>query len=234
MTEVDAKQQVFELRMDSLLHDAVEGDMVRVQQILLNLLSNAVKYTPRGGSIQLEVRELPQAKSGIGCYQFIVGDNGIGMTEAFQEKIFLPFERAEDSRVVEVQGTGLGLAITQNLVRMMNGMIEVSSRLNEGTQFIVTLYFPLVLEVESDLAAPTVPVSEKQNRNWRILLVEDNDLNREIAKELLEAEGILVEEAMNGAMAVDKFTQADVGYYDLILMDIQMPVMNGYVAAADH
>ncbi len=230
-TEVDAKQQVFELRMDSLLHDAVEGDMVRVQQILLNLLSNAVKYTPRGGSIQLEVRELPQAKSGIGCYQFIVGDNGIGMTEAFQEKIFLPFERAEDSRVVEVQGTGLGLAITQNLVRMMNGMIEVSSRLNEGTQFIVTLYFPLVLEVESDLAAPTVPVSEKQNRNWRILLVEDNDLNREIAKELLEAEGILVEEAMNGAMAVDKFTQADVGYYDLILMDIQMPVMNGYVAA---
>lgn len=153
------------------------------------------------------------------------------MTEAFQEKIFLPFERAEDSRVVEVQGTGLGLAITQNLVRMMNGMIEVSSRLNEGTQFIVTLYFPLVLEVESDLAAPTVPVSEKQNRNWRILLVEDNDLNREIAKELLEAEGILVEEAMNGAMAVDKFTQADVGYYDLILMDIQMPVMNGYVAA---
>ena len=153
------------------------------------------------------------------------------MTEAFQEKIFLPFERAEDSRVAEVQGTGLGLAITQNLVRMMNGMIEVSSRLNEGTQFIVTLYFPLVLEVESDLAAPTVPVSEKQNRNWRILLVEDNDLNREIAKELLEAEGILVEEAMNGAMAVDKFTQADVGYYDLILMDIQMPVMNGYVAA---
>ena len=110
-------------------------------------------------------------------------------------------------------------------------MIEVSSRLNEGTQFIVTLYFPLVLEVESDLAAPTVPVSEKQNRNWRILLVEDNDLNREIAKELLEAEGILVEEAINGAMAVDKFTQADVGYYDLILMDIQMPVMNGYVAA---
>ena len=230
-TEVDAKQQVFELRTDSLLHDAVEGDMVRVQQILLNLLSNAVKYTPRGGSIQLEVRELPQAKSGIGCYQFIVGDNGIGMTEAFQEKIFLPFERAEDSRVVEVQGTGLGLAITQNLVRMMNGMIEVSSRLNEGTQFIVTLYFPLVLEVEADLDIPALSVSEKQNRNWRILLVEDNDLNREIAKELLEAEGLLVEEAMNGAMAVDKFTQAAVGYYDLILMDIQMPVMNGYEAA---
>ena len=228
--EVTQKHQDLQIDLQELQHQDVSGDLVRVQQILLNLLSNAVKYTPDGGRIRLSVKEKLSSTSGVGCYEWIVEDNGIGMSEAFQKRIFSPFERAADSRVSKIQGTGLGLAITQNLVRMMNGTIQVESCLNKGSRFTVTLYLKLADE-ESPRDEPP-PVAEKISfqHQWRILLVEDNDLNREIAKELLEIAGLQVEEAFNGKAALELFQQSQPGYYQLILMDIQMPVMDGYLA----
>lgn len=148
------------------------------------------------------------------------------------EKLFEPFERAEDARTSSVQGTGLGLSIAQSLVRMMNGTIEVESRLNQGSRFITTIYLRLsnaLREKENVKSLSQAPLSS--DRQWRILLVDDNDLNREIARELLEMEGLIVEEAANGQAALDRFYDSLPAYYDLILMDIQMPVMNGYEAA---
>lgn len=230
--ESDGKQQHLQLQMGQLVHEDVVGDMVRVQQILLNLLSNAVKYTQEGGKIRVEMKEMLPSAGGLSCYQIIVEDNGIGISEAFKEKLFQPFERAEDSRVSKVQGTGLGMSITQNLVRMMNGAIEVESRINEGTRFTVTVCLKLCDGLRKEGRTRTAGGDRVSlSGRWNILLAEDNDLNREIAKELLEMENIHVEEAVNGKEAVEKFCCSPEGYYHLILMDIQMPVMNGYDAA---
>ncbi len=232
LQETEGKNQRLTVEIGQLIHDNVEGDMVRIRQILLNLLTNAVKYTPEHGTIRLIVNELLSSDSGIGCYQFIVEDNGYGISEEFMEKLFEPFERAEDARTSSVQGTGLGLSIAQSLVRMMNGTIEVESRLNQGSRFITTIYLRLsnaLREKENVKSLSQAPLSS--DRQWRILLVDDNDLNREIARELLEMEGLIVEEAANGQAALDRFYDSLPAYYDLILMDIQMPVMNGYEAA---
>lgn len=228
--ESESKQQQLIFDSSDLQHSTVWGDMVRVQQILINLVSNAVKYTPEGGHIQVRVQELP-ASGDICCYQIMVQDDGIGMEESFLKRLFEPFERAVDSRVSKIQGTGLGMFITQNLVEMMNGTIQVKSELNKGSCFMVTIYLKPV-----DQEAPNVLPVEKQSskisftKHWHILLVEDNDLNREIAKELLEMEGLEVDEATDGQKAVEKFIVSALGHYHLILMDLQMPIMNGYDA----
>ena len=261
--DTEQKEQHLEVYVGDLSHDAVYGDLVRVKEILLNLLSNAVKYTPKKGCIRAALEEKPSGKDHVGCYEFTVEDNGIGMSPAFQEKMFTPFERAADARVRGIQGTGLGLAITRNLVQMMNGTIQVESRLDEGTRFVVTVFMKLAGEKpEEDGQAPGKakdkagePAGEKAGAQTagekagrchntgnpsgtaafepgaRILLAEDNDLNREIVQELLMLQGLETACAVNGREAVDLFAGNPPGTYALILMDTQMPVMNGYEAS---
>ena len=232
-TDIGRKGQHLSVHMQGLGHDAVYGDMVRVKEILLNLLSNAVKYTPENGTIQVSLEEKLSSQSGVGCFEFIVEDDGIGMSPEFQEKMFTPFERAEDERVSQIQGTGLGLPITRNLVQMMNGTIGVESHLNKGTRFVVTIYLKLVdqdkTRRQEQEAISEVPRTFRPGT--RILLAEDNELNREIVKELLSLCGLEITCAVNGREAVELFEKNPPGTYGLILMDIQMPVLDGYGAS---
>ncbi len=213
-------------------HEAVLGDAARLQQVFVNILGNSVKYTPPGGLLEIEVRERESRQHGYGCYDFIFRDNGVGMDEAFVQHIFDPFSRAEDSRVSSIEGSGLGMTIAQNIVRRMGGKIAVRSRLGAGSQFTVTLF---LRQSVSEEAAPSPEETEDGRtvslQGRRLLLAEDNELNREIACEILGGVGAEVECARDGQEAVDLFTQREPGYYDLILMDIQMPVLDGFGAA---
>lgn len=232
--DMDSRKQELSIDIKEMAHHAVYGDAVRVKQILINLLSNAVKYTPDRGRISVSLEEKLSSESGVGCFEFVVEDNGIGMTPEFLEKLFMPFERAEDSRVSQVQGTGLGLAITRNLVQMMNGTIRVESWLNRGTRFIATIFLKLAQE-ETGEGAPDSGNEEAPAPfppGTRVLLAEDNELNREIVVELLAMFGITAVCAVNGQEAVERFKADPPGTYSLILMDIQMPVMDGYTAAS--
>lgn len=356
-----------QVRIQDIVHEDVLGDSLRIQQAFVNIMGNAIKYTPDGGRITLTVAEKPISQPGTGCYEFTFEDNGIGMTREYVEKIFLPFSRAEDSRVSKIQGTGLGMPITQNIVRMMNGSIEVESEPGKGSRFTATIflklqetelldtsgleglfvlvadddriscestcgmleeigmegewvlsgrealekvterhreakdYFAVILDwkmpdmsgVETTrgirkVVGNDVPIIILSAYDWtdieyearaagvngflckpvfksgltrlfrtligdeaeeqaqepavretmeaddltgkRVLLVEDNDINREIASEILGMTGLCVEEAVDGKQAVDLFERSEEGYYDMVLMDIQMPVMNGYQA----
>ena len=363
-----AHNHQFSVHLEQIEHEEVTGDSLRIQQVMTNILSNAVKYTPDGGKIVFSIAERPSRVHGMGCYEFTVEDNGVGMTLEFQKVLFEPFTRADDKRTTKIQGTGLGMAIARNIVNMMDGHIRVESAPGKGSRFTVTIFLRLraqadqkleelanlpVLVVDDDEAScegtvgilneigmeaewvnsgekavartvdrhaqgedyfailmdwqmpgmngieatrairqkvgrevpiivltaydyvgieqeareagvnefitkplfrsrltaalknlvegrPHLPVQDDSlaemshcpGKGKRILLVEDNALNIEIAKEILEMSGAAVEVAENGRSAVEKFTEAPVGYYDLIFMDIQMPVMNGYEAAA--
>ena len=364
---IDEHRHNFEVHVDRIEHEAVCGDSLRIQQVFVNLMSNAVKYTPDGGNIIFSIKEKPNGFSELGCYEFSIADNGIGMTPEFQKIMFEPFSRADDHRTTKVQGTGLGMAITQNIVNLMNGSIKVDSAPGKGTKITVTIYLKLqeskreqekelldlpVLVVDDDktccestvatlkdigiagewvltgrqavercyarhetgrdyfavivdwkmpemngietarkirervgkdvtiiiltsfefseieeearaagvdafIAKPlfrsrltatlrqfTSGKKEKSARNLledfaktdytskRILLVEDNELNREIAAEILGMTGVAVDIAENGKIAVEKVVAAPEKWYDLIFMDIQMPIMNGYEATA--
>lgn len=232
--EAENRKQKYEAQIRGLKHGTVCGDAVRIKQILINLLSNAVKYTPVGGRIGLSLDENLSGENGVGCFEFTVEDNGIGMAPEFIDRLFMPFERAEDPRVSRIQGTGLGLAITKNLVSMMNGTIQVESRMDVGTKFVVTIYLKLAGDGETFRTEPpaeALPVKKQFKPGLRVLLAEDNELNREIVEELLALSGITVESASNGQEAVDLFCASPPGTYGLILMDIQMPVLSGYGAA---
>ena len=364
---IDEHHHQLEVHIEHIEHEAVCGDSLRIQQIFVNLMSNAVKYTPDGGNITFTIKEKPNGFSELGCYEFSIEDNGIGMTPEFQKIMFEPFSRADDHRTTKVQGTGLGMAIARNIVNLMNGDIQVESAPNKGTKITVTVYLKLqenekeqekelldlpVLVVDDDktccestvatlqeigiagewvltgkeavercaarhktgrdyfavildwkmpemdgiatarrirecvgedvtiiiltsfefseieeearaagvdafMAKPlfrsrltatlrqfTSGKKEKNARNYledfaktdytgkRLLLVEDNDLNREIATEILGMTGVTVETAENGKIAVEKVAAAPENWYSLVLMDIQMPVMNGYEATA--
>lgn len=228
--DVQAKHLNLNIDAANILNDAVYCDKLRINQILLNLLSNAVKYTEQNGRISLNVTEKTGAPKGYSNYEFRVKDNGIGMSEDFVSHIFEPFERERNSTVSGIKGTGLGMAITKNIVDLMHGTIEVKSRQGEGTECIVLLTLRLDNE-HSEKETVKVPSETTEHiRGGRILLVEDNDLNQEIAMVILENSGFSVEVADNGQIALDMVKNSDAGYYDLILMDIQMPVMNGYDA----
>lgn len=364
---IDEHHHQLEVHVEHIEHEAVCGDSLRIQQVFVNLMSNAIKYTPDGGNITFTIKEKPNGFSELGCYEFSIADNGIGMTPEFQKIMFEPFSRADDHRTTKVQGTGLGMAITRNIVNLMNGDIQVESAPNKGTKITVTVYLKLqkdekeqekelldlpVLVVDDDktscestvetlreigiagewvltgkeavercyarhetnsdyfavildwkmpemdgietarrirecvgqdvtiiiltsfefseieeearaagvdafMAKPlfrsrltatlrqfTSGKKEKDARNYledfaktdytgkRLLLVEDNDLNREIATEILGMTGVTVETAENGKIAVEKVAAAPEHWYSLVLMDIQMPVMNGYEATA--
>ena len=364
---IDEHNHQLEVHVEHIEHEAVCGDSLRIQQVFVNLMSNAVKYTPDGGNITLTIKEKPNGFSELGCYEFSIEDNGIGMTPEFQKIMFEPFSRADDHRTTKVQGTGLGMAIARNIVNLMNGDIQVESAPNKGTKITVTVYLKLqenekeqekelldlpVLVVDDDktccestvatlqeigiagewvltgkeavercaarhktgrdyfavildwkmpemdgiatarrirecvgeevtiiiltsfdfseieeearavgvnafMAKPlfrsrltatlrqfTSGKKEKNARNYledfakenyagkRILLVEDNELNREIATEIIGMTGVTIDIAENGKIAVEKVMEAPEKWYDLIFMDIQMPIMNGYEATA--
>ena len=364
---IDEHRHNFEVHVDRIEHEAVCGDSLRIQQVFVNLMSNAIKYTPDGGNITFSIKEKPNGFSELGCYEFSIADNGIGMTPEFQKIMFEPFSRADDHRTTKVQGTGLGMAIAQNIVNLMNGSIKVNSAPGKGTTITVTIYLKLqesekeqekelldlpVLVVDDDktccestvatlkdigiagewvltgreavercyarheagcdyfavildwkmpemdgietarkirervgkdvtiviltsfefseieeearaagvdafIAKPlfrsrltatlrqfTSGKKEKNARSLlesfaktdytskRVLLVEDNELNREIAAEILGMTGVAVDIAENGKIAVEKVVAAPEKWYDLIFMDIQMPIMNGYEATA--
>ena len=366
-TSIDEHHHSFEVHIDHIEHEAVCGDSLRIQRVFVNLMSNAIKYTPDGGHIIFSIREKPNGFSELGCYEFTIEDDGIGMTPEFQKIMFDPFSRADDHRTTKVQGTGLGMAITRNIVHLMNGDIEVDSAPNKGTKITVTVYLKLqesekeqekelvdlpVLVVDDDrtccestvatledigidgewvltgteavercrarhknnsdyfavildwkmpgmdgietarniracvgedvtiiiltafefseiedearsagvnafIAKPLFRsrltatlrqfVSGKKEKNVRncledfanadysgkrILLVEDNELNREIAIEIMGMTGAEIDVAENGKIAVDKIADAPENWYDLVFMDIQMPIMNGYEATA--
>lgn len=237
---VDAKQHNLKVNSLKLEHENVIGDAMRLQQVFMNILGNAIKYTPAGGNLEIEISEKPSKIHGYGCYEFIFKDNGIGMSKEYLEKIYEPFSRAEDSRVSKVEGSGLGMTIAMNIVSMMNGHISVQSKEGEGSQFTVTVF----LKLPEDMIQDTEFLEENKQEVFgkgkfskedfsgkRILLVEDNELNREIAAEIIGSTGIIVECAENGRLAVEKFKEMGEWYYDLIFMDIQMPVMNGYEAS---
>ncbi|MDO5350622.1 MAG: response regulator, partial [Lachnospiraceae bacterium] len=360
------KKHNFHVRIAHVEHEHVIGDSMRMQQIFMNILGNAVKYTPPGGTIEMEINEKTSHIYGYGCYEFIFRDNGIGMSKEFQEKLFEPFSREEDSRVSKIEGTGLGMTIARNIARRMGGDITVESESGKGTQFVATLFFKLqnteapntekladlpVLVADDDKASgemtclildnigmrgeyvlsgreavervveqhqadedffavildwkmpdmdgietakeirrqagPDVPIIILSAYDWsgveeearcagvngfiskplfksrlvylfnqiaeterkqelaerelsggidlsgkRVLLVEDNELNREIAEEIIGQTGVLVESAENGKEALERFEAMGENYYDMIFMDIQMPLMNGYEATA--
>ncbi len=236
---VKEKQHELVVSADEVVHKEVIGDSIRLQQAFVNILSNAVKYTPPGGRIEMIVREKQNQQRKIGCYEFIFRDNGIGMTPEFLQKIYEPFERASDVRVNKEQGTGLGMAITKNIVEMMDGSIKIESEPGKGTTFTVTIFLKL-RESESALrenvqvksSGSLSTLSQKDFSDRRVLLVDDNELNREIAYEILKMTGLEIDMAENGKKAVEKFEETPLYYYDMIFMDIQMPVMNGYEAAS--
>ncbi|WP_293662429.1 PAS domain-containing hybrid sensor histidine kinase/response regulator [uncultured Phascolarctobacterium sp.] len=230
------KKHTFTMNIAPELCVNVLGDKLRLKQLLLNILANAIKYTPFHGHISLEVRETHvRLRDTIG-YEFIITDNGIGMTPEFTAKIFEPFARASDSRTSEIEGTGLGMTIALNIARMMNGTIEVQSVLGEGSAFKAIVYLqPREQEAgRSKALMQTASIDKLQElafQGKRVLLAEDNELNLEIAVELLKYAGLEITTAKNGLEALDKFKAAPPGTYNLILMDIQMPVMNGLEAA---
>lgn len=205
-------------------------DGLKLKQIELNILGNAVKYTPAGGSIRYFVRQLGPAENGRATYRCSVKDTGVGMSQEFCQHVFDAFERERNGAEAQTEGSGLGLAITKRLVEEMGGSISCRSQLGKGSEFVWDL--PLKVGGQADLDREAPVKAETLNAaGLRVLLVEDNRLNMEISRDLLESEGFAVEEAENGAVAVDKVKAAPGGYYDLVLMDIQMPVMDGYAAA---
>lgn len=230
------KKHHFTLTKAPELRDNVLGDKLRLKQLLLNILANAIKYTPPYGSISLEVRETHSRLHDTIGYEFIITDNGIGMDSEFAAKIFEPFARASDSRTSEIEGTGLGMTIALNIARMMNGTIDVQSTLGKGSAFKATVYLRPHQQIRrsSKASAPAAGIDSLQEiscRGKQVLLVEDNELNLEIAVELLKYAGLNITTAKNGLEGLDKFKAAPPETYALILMDIQMPVMNGLEAA---
>lgn len=231
--QADAHAKELDLYMDAvdIQHENICCDNLRLNQVLLNLLSNAVKYNKRGGMVVLKVSEKVSDVPDFANYEFRVKDTGVGMSKEFVKHIFEPFERERNSTVSGIWGTGLGMTITKNIIDRMNGSIEIISEQGVGTECIVSLTFRLHStknEAKSDREEAAAPSAEL--RTGRILLVEDNELNQEIAEAILEGVGFSAEVASNGQIAVEMLKNSEPGYYKMVLMDIQMPVMNGYEA----
>ena len=213
----------------------VYADAGRLNQLILNILGNAVKYTPEGGSVTCTVTQLPGAEEGYGLYSFSVRDTGIGMSPEYIQTIYEPFSREKSSTISHVEGTGLGMSIVKRLADLMKGTIHIESELGRGTDITVTVPFRLQENSDADTAEASDPAANLDFlRGRRVLLAEDNDMNREIATELLEEQGLLVEPAEDGDIAVEKIRAAldrgEPAYYDFVLMDIQMPRMDGFAA----
>ena len=228
--QADSKGQTL-MVTTQLQYPYIYADIPHLTEICTNLVSNAVKYTGAGGTIRCDVTQKPGEKEGWCDTVVTVADNGIGMSQEFQKHIFEPFERERTSTVSKVEGSGIGMGIVKKLVGLMGGTVEVESRIGVGSTFIVTIPCRIASEDETQAKRETNPSDQKCLCGTRILLTEDNDLNAEIAVELLQEEGCTVDRAKDGVECVDMLEKAANGTYQLILMDIQMPVMNGYDAA---
>lgn len=231
--QTDAKKQKFEIKIQNLEHKWLLGDSMRLLQILNNLLSNAYKYTPAGGTICIEVQEMEQSSSSYAKLCFKVMDNGIGMSRKFLAKIYDSFTREERSVTNTIQGTGIGMSIVKSLVDLMGGSIDVESMQGKGTCFELILDFRIPEKTVTDCSKQKEEKEEtdtSQLRGMHFLCAEDNELNAEILKELLHMEGAECVICPNGRTVVENFEKSAPGDYDMILMDVQMPVMNGYEA----
>ena len=224
-TQLEGKGIRFSVSCDAA-HPWVLLDKIRLNRALMNLLCNAGKFTGKDGKVSISLRETA-CDADTGSYEIRVTDTGIGIGPDFIEKLFMPFERERTSTVSKIQGTGLGMAITKSILDLMGGTIEVQSRQGEGTEFIITLSLPLVETGEDSTRAS----GRADFTGTRVLLVEDNEINMEIAAAILEQAGFAVDRAENGQAAVDRVSASAPGDYQLILMDIQMPGMDGYAAA---
>lgn len=229
---IDAKHLNFTLDATGIVHDCAYVDKLRLNQVLLNILSNAVKFTNPGGNISLKVVETESVKEGYANYNFTITDSGIGIGPEFLAHIFEPFSREHTSTVSGIQGTGLGMAITKRLVDMMGGTIGANSERGKGTSFFLTLPCKVCYACPSSPVATVDKEREVSIKGMRILLAEDNELNQEITCAFLREYGAEVECVNDGTLAVEKVITNHAGYYGLILMDVQMPVMNGYEASA--
>ena len=230
--QIAERNQTLMVIKENIRHEWVNGDQVHLMQIFSNLLSNAVKYTQEGGKIQFLVEECETKSSVYAKYRFLVSDNGMGMSADFKDTIFDAFTRAESSMTNKIQGTGLGMAITKNLVEAMGGTIDVESELSQGSCFEVLID----LRIAEDRFVSSAEQAEKDEpagnvlKGMRFLCAEDNELNAEILMELLKIEGAECTICENGKRVLEAFEQSAPGDYDMILMDVQMPVMNGYEA----
>lgn len=231
-SQIYEKKQTLTIIKESIRHEWVNGDRVHLMQIFSNLLSNAVKYTQEGGEIQFFVEECETKSSVYAKYRFVVSDNGMGMSAEFKDTIFDAFTRAESSLTNKIQGTGLGMAITKNLVEAMGGTIDVESELGQGSCFEVLIDLKIAEDRTVALAAQEETDEQDGNilQGMRFLCAEDNELNAEILTELLKIEGAKCTICENGEEILKAFEQSVPGDYDMILMDVQMPVMNGYEA----
>ena len=231
-SQIDEKNQTLTIIKENIRHEWVNGDQVHLMQIFSNLVSNAVKYTQEGGKIQFLVEECETKSSVYAKYRFLVSDNGMGMSADFKDTIFDAFTRAESSMTNKIQGTGLGMAITKNLVEAMGGSIDVESELSQGSCFEVLID----LRIAEDRFVSSAEQAEKDEpagnvlKGMRFLCAEDNELNAEILMKLLKIEGAECTICENGKRVLEVFEQSAPGDYDMILMDVQMPVMNGYEA----
>ena len=226
--QMDEKSQSFEIHVENISHEWVHADSVHLMQIFSNLLSNAVKYTQDGGHIQLWLEELSSKSSVYAKYRFLVVDNGMGIEDSFKDKIFDAFTREENSVTNRIQGTGLGMAITKNLLDAMGGTIQVESEKGKGSCFEILLDLKIVKK--HAVVSPNNENGSESISGMKFLCAEDNELNAEILEELLKYEGAECVICENGKEVVETFEKSKPGEYDMILMDIQMPIMNGYEA----
>ena len=235
LESVHAKQQKLLIKMQDVVHKDIITDKLRLTQVLLNIISNAVKFTPVGGTIHILVEEKDSQKAGYAVYSFCIKDNGIGMSKEFQEHVFDSFARERTVTESGITGTGLGMAITKNIVDLMGGTIHLTSKQGEGSEFIVTLECELANKTVQDKQS-SCPKAEKKHLDYsgkKVLLVEDNELNREIATEILKSLGLKVDCAADGMDAVEIMSSEAGNQYDLIFIDILMPKMDGYTATRE-
>lgn len=228
-SKAEEKNILLSMDLTALTHQDVYGDPDKLYQLLKHLVSNAVKYTNSGGRVDIIVSESKELTSSYAAYQLTVRDTGIGISKDFLENIFKPFEREKNTTLSGIHGSGLGLTIVKNLVDMMGGQITAESHIGKGSTFTVTLHLPIQdtpLSVDA-----TMQDILTQLLNQKVLLVEDNEVNLEIETELLVGVGLNIEAAKDGDIAVDRIAKSVPGEYGLILMDIQMPTMNGWQAA---
>ncbi len=229
-TQMAGKKISFSVDANEVSNKFVVCDKNRLNRVLLNLLSNAYKFTPEGGSISVRLKQTGGSDT-VGSYELHVKDSGIGMTPEFAAKVFEAFERERTSTVSKIQGTGLGMAITKSIVDLMGGTIKVITAPGEGTEFVINVEFKIAENMQEEVAENSEAAQVVNFEGKKILLTDDIEVNREIAKMLLESEGFIVDTACDGKDAVEKIAASKAGDYDLILMDIQMPIMNGYDAA---
>ena len=225
--DIEKKDLKVHLEMSRINDDTVLCDRLRVNQVLLNIIGNAIKFSRQGGVIYVSLEQKTSTDESVVECEFKIRDEGIGMSQSFLEKVFEPFEREKSATLSGVAGSGLGLSISKSLILMMNGRIDLQSELDVGTEVTINLPFhlPTLIEIEEE-----DPIENFNFSGRRILVVEDNAMNRDIAVEILEDSGFFVESAKDGTFAIEMVRNSEPGYYDLILMDLQMPVMDGYEA----